>query len=235
MTWTAQQYLDAVADALDALGSSRWDKTFATGVVMKNALTGVFRQEWGRLLESTPAYRFQRLTVATDANGQIPLANLSTGAADAQKRFFRVIGRYLYAGVMRYELVSPQDHAYLLGQPTQSGSVMARMWWREDAALQTLPAQAGVSFSLPVAHLPTAFGALTAGTATVEWPDDYELIPVFMTAALLFSKGDAEVGGTADFAKIASALRDGMLSEVAKITSESPMIRAGDSPADWGS
>lgn len=227
MTWTQQQYIDAVKDALDAAGNSRF-----SALAINNAVTIAHRTEWRHILKAAPAYRLQVLTVATNASGQIPLTSLSTGDdVNGRKRFFQVLGKRLYVGNVPYEWANPVEHAYAIGQPTNYGTSF--MWWRADQVLQLLPVQAGLNVIVPVNHFPSAFGNLASNFA-IEFPEDYEPIVVNSAAALLFAKGDAEVQGTADFARIAAAMREFLLSEVSHISADSPNVRAGDSPSEWG-
>lgn len=227
MTWTRLEYETSIKALLDATGSNRWGST-----EMRDALTLAFRREWRGILKAYPTYRYGLRTATTDSSGRITVAALSSGSTDTAERFHQVVGQFLYVGTTRYTLETPQDLGGALANPTNwSGS---KVWWRQGVSIQLLPVENGLSVTIPVNHFPTAFRSLSADGTSVEWIDDYEMLPVYMGAAILASKGDGEIDATSDFAKIASELRSDLFAEIAEISSAPKWVRASDSPDEWG-
>lgn len=232
MSFTRAEFRSRVLEAADAVSSERWDTTPGTGIVDRH-LGVVHKKEWRRILNACPFYRVQSYTPTADTNGRILFTQLSdTTTPDARKDFYRVL-QVAFNNVALRE-VSPKD-AYLAGvgsgnpYPFQYG-----IWYRDDAGL-IVPGYSNVAATaIHVNHTPTRADLLSADTAIVEFPDDYEDILVYEGAARVLAKGAAETGAAAELKALAEEDRRDMLQDLARTQGGPWVLQFPDIAAEWG-
>ena len=222
MSYTRQQLDDLVKAQMDASGSYRFEST-----LLRATMDVVFTRGWHKILSANRYVRMAKRTVTTDAAGQITIQALDGGTGDTAERFYRVLaaaqGTILYAPAEFME--NP------LGTTLSTPSYTFE---RQGDVIQFLPVQEGTAMSVWVNHIPQKPSALSASTATVTWPTDYELIVVYETAARLMAKGAAEIDGTSMFQQLADDLWRDCLTDLARFTTDPITMGAADTAADWG-
>lgn len=212
MTWTRATYMTAARNAADATNAGRW-----TDDEVRSALGMAHTREWKRLLNANRYLRFAQRSATQDATGQISLAALDAGSGDTQQRLYRVID--VADGTRVYDEVQFAD----VPVATQlGGQATTYVWYRAGDNLQMLPPASGVSLTVTVNHTPTPIDQLSADSVAAEFPRDYELVVALEAGALLLEKGGAEADGAQVLAQRADAIRQDMLSDLAR-TSTSPL------------
>lgn len=222
MSYTRQQLDDLVKAQMDAGGSYRFENT-----LLRATMDAVFTRGWHKLLGANRYLRMAKRAVTTDANGQVTLASLDGGSGDTAERFYRVLA--VAQGTIRY---TPAE--FIENPLGTTLSTPSFTFERQGDAIQFLPVQAGAAMSVWVNHVPQKPSALSASTATVIWPTDYEMIVVYETAGRLMAKGAAETDGTSMFQQLADDLWRDCLTDLARFTTDPIMMGASDVPSDWG-
>lgn len=221
---TRGQLVADTREYMDAVGSSRW-----SDAIIKTVLTSVFDSEWSNILNAAPYYTFQQLTVATDANGQVPFASLSTGSGDTQKNFYRVLsvsdGNVLYTQTRFQDVPLATTTNYLPSYP--------RMYYVAGDALQALPVGSNTSLVIAVNYKPTSINDLSSDNASIDFPDNAHLILVWEAASQLLLKGGTEATAAANLRQLASADRQTLLDDIRRRTIMPTMMAYPDQKYDW--
>lgn len=219
---------DLIADTrqfMDAAGSTRWSDALITAV-----LNEVYDQEWSNLLNATPYYTFNSVSVTTDANGQIDTADLSTGSGDAEKNFYRILsmndGSQLY-GETAFRHVP-------MATTTNALYLRPRLFYRAGLdAIQVLPVESGKAMTVVVNYKPTALGDLEDGDSTITFPSAAHLLLCYEAAATLLLKGGAEPEAAAMLRGLAAESRRSLLDDIRRQTVQPTLMDYPDNLYEW--
>lgn len=223
MSMPRSAILTLTEELADAVGQPRW------GSVLKNQLLGeVHWREWRDLLNVDRHLRMASRTVTTDADGRFTQAALTSGSGDNTEAFYRVlsvnVGNYFY---------QPSSYEQYPLAPAQG--VQPQIWYEYGAQIQLMPAVVDQTATVVVNHLPQRADLLASDNSTVVFPDGYELILAYETAASMFTKGAAETSAAADFLSRAQVLRERMHQDIARRSVRPMRLGAQDDRFDWGS
>lgn len=216
----------------DAVSSPRWDTTATTGEV--DVHMGVIHQrEWRRLLNAAPFYRVARRTPAIDSSGRILISDLTSGAADAVERFYRVL--MLAVNNTPYKEITARD-GLLAGIQITTGSAMpgSNIWFRQGDYIMVPDAASTTATGVWVNHIPTAANALSGEGITVPFPEGYEDLLAYELAAIILSKGAAESDSAATMKAFAEDMRRDMLQDLARFSIAPQVMQFSDTAAEWG-
>lgn len=212
----------------DAENSDRWDVT--PGGEVDRRISTVFDREWKLILNANQFYNYQSVLVNTDpVTGRVPLASLTTGSGDTQKRFFRILA-----------LIGPTDNivyepAWFTDIPLgETFAANVRVWYLEGQNIFILPKQLNTQFDFRTNWIPTRPGDLATENALINFPGDYQDIIPLETAAWMLTKGGAETGAAAELRQFAQVLRDDMLQDVVRVSVDADQMRYPDSRFQWG-
>lgn len=219
---TLMTLIDEIADANN---SPRW------GTTLKRQMLGeVHWREWRDLLNVNKMLRVGSRTVTTDANGRVAKSDLNTGllAQDNVETFYRVLSVRL--GNFFYQPAKYDDY------PVSPTSVaLPQVWYEYGDGLQLIPAVEGNTATIVVNHLPQRADLLSSDSSTVVFPDGYEMVLAYETAASMFMKGAAETNLSMELSGKASQLRDLMHQDVSRLTIRPIRMGYADDRMDWGS
>lgn len=223
MTWRRDVLVERIrhaAAAEDATGD------WPADVVLDLAST-VHQQEWGHLLDASPRLRLARRVVTVTADGTVPLA-----AFDAPlERFERVM-------VLRLGTWTLQDLA-----TSWAGRLDGVRWERVGDAL-VVDAAPGATLSALVTHLPPLLRDLplpapgadgTQPEPEVPFPDGWEWVLAYETAAHLLDKGARESDAAMRLEQKAEIMRQRMLARLQRVSTTPMAVAAIDEATDWGS
>jgi hypothetical protein len=209
----------------DAYGSPRWDAT--PGGEVDRRLGMVHAREWKKILNAVANYQLSLLTPTTDGNGVIPFTLLTTGAGDATQNFYRVrkllVGNCTYSYVEGIEYLAPPGTA-----------LPAFIWYQQGASMVIPNALLTPVTGLWVNWYPCRFDLLSGDASIVILPPDYDDVFAYAGAAALASKGAADTGAAAELSAIADGMRQDLLSDIARISTDPATISYSDSARDWG-
>lgn len=216
----------------DAVSSSRWDSTTtgASGEVDQH-MGIVHAREWRRILNAAPYYRVAKRTPSTDSSGQIAISDLSSGSGDSAERFYRVL--LLSVNDVPMKEVQGAD-AFMSTLTTTGSSLSDGVWFRQGDYLIVPNAVSQTNCDVWVNHLPTRADNLANDASTVVFPDDYEDVLAYELAAILLSKGAAEVDAAAALKALAEDMRRDLLQDVARISGKPLVMAFPDSASEWG-
>ena len=223
--WSRTTYRDQTRAQADARSSERWsdqDINYALGLV--------HMREWKRLLNAAPYFRFATRTVTQDASGQIATSALDGGSGDTQERFYRVLDVAQQERV--YDEVSFRD---VPTATTATTTNVLRAWYRIGSTIQCLPVESGASMTVWVNHTPTPMDRLSSDSAFAEFPRDYELLIAYETAAWLLVKAGSETDSADKLQQMAEQIRQDLLADVARGSTNPLQMRYPDRRQDWGS
>ena len=221
---TRGQLVADTREYMDAVGSSRW-----SDAIIKTVLNSVFDAEWSNILNAAPYYTFQQITTTTDANGQIPFADLNTGSGDSQKNFYRVLsvsdGNVLYTQTRFQDVPLATTTNYLPSYP--------RLYYIAGEAIQALPVSTGTSLIVAVNYKPTSINDMSSDNASVDFPENAHLILVWEAASQLLLKGGTEATAAANLRQLASSDRQTLLDDIRRRTIMPTMMAYPDQKYDW--
>lgn len=222
MSMTRSTLVTLVNEMADANGSPRWGTTLTLQL-----LGEAHWREWKDLLNANRMLRVQTCTATTDADGRIAKSALNSGSGDSATYHYRILslsqGNWFYQPA-RYEdyPISPTD----LAQPY--------VWYEYGDQIQVIPSAQGNTVTAVVNHIPQRADLLASDASTVIFPDGYELILAYETAASMFTKGAAETQLAAELLGRAQALRDRLHQDV-RITTRPIRVGYTDDKFEWGS
>lgn len=222
MSMTRGQLLTLIDQMADTEGSPRW------GTLLKNQLLGeVHWREWRDLLNVNKMLRVAKRTVTTDANGQFLKSALNSGSGDSTETFYRI--QTLYQGNLFYQPAKYEDYPI-----SPSDVALPQVWYEFGDAIQLIPAAEGNAVTVTVNHLPQRSDLLVSDSSTVVFPDGYELILAYETAASMFMKGAAESNLTAEMRQNAMLLRERMHQDLSRLAVRPLRMGYQDDKYDWG-
>jgi hypothetical protein len=212
-----------VDEMADASGQPRW------GTTLKRQLLGtVHWREWRSLLNANRVLRFAERTVTLDSDGRFNKTDLNTGSGDTLETYYRI--QTLRRGNIFYQ---PSEYKEF---PISPGDVtFPNVWYERGSQIQVIPNDSSLSEAIVgVNHLPARADLLASDSSTVVFPEGYDLLLAYETAAMMFTKGGAETAAAADMRQMARVLREEMHQD--QRISVLPMrMGAMDDPNDWGS
>lgn len=214
--------LTLAEEMADAVDSPRW------GTTLKRQLLGeVHWREWRDLLNVNQMLRFGSRTVTTDADGRFLKTALNSGSGDSLETCYRILT--VNQGNLFYQPSSYREY------PISPGNVsLPQVWYELGTQIQLIPAASGNSVTVGVNHLPQRADLLVDDTSTVTFPDGYDLVLAYETAASMLMKGAAESDLAAELRQAAQALRERMQQDVARLAVRPLRLAAADDRFDWG-
>jgi hypothetical protein len=231
VSYTRAQLRTQIQRLGDFSGSARWDAT--AGGEIDQMAGYVFGREWGRLLNANRHYRTNKVQPISDANGRIPVSAFSTGTGDSAKNFYRILT--FVRNNYQYKMGTVEEWA--LGEGT---GVAPRVYVYEGQTVLFLPKETNFDFSTDpkgsfiwVNWRPARVDQLSGDGVSVDFPDGYEQLLALETAAMLLTKGGAEVDTTAQFRVLAEQMRADMLQDVARSTAKAQRFQFEDTAAMW--
>lgn len=217
-----------VLQAADAVGTTRWDTT-ANGEVDQH-IGIVMDKEWKRILNANAFYRVSRLAPVSDSDGYYALADFSSGTGDSTQRLYRIIAITIDNVV--YE--QTQLSRYVLA-PTTTVATPMYLWYIEGTKIAALPKQTLKEASVVVNWIPPRQDQLSGDSVTVDFPNGYENVLVWASAAQLLNKGGAESDAASILAAQAEELREDMLQDLARQSIKPITMQFNDMNYDWAS
>lgn len=209
----------------DATSSARW--TDATITILLNS---TFKREWSRILQANRNYRVGTRTVTLNSSGQFAFSALESGSGDSLEKFYKIIG--VHNGDAIYAPAELRDN--LLTATMGTGMATGyRTFWRVGDYVQCHPWSSGESITVVVNHLPPLPGNLSTDDTAVTFPDGYEAVLIYETAAHMLMKGGAETDASADLKAIAEEVRSDMLADIARVTTDPTTMRYADERTSW--
>lgn len=222
MSMARSTLLTLVDEMADANGSPRW------GTTLKLQLLGeVHWREWKTLLNVARHLRMAERTLTTDGAGRFQKSALTAGSGDATETWYRILS--LQQGNFFYQ---PTEYEQYPKSP--STVALPQVWYEYGDQIQLIPAATGVPVTVVVNHLPQRADLLSSDTATVVFPDGYDLILAYETAASMFMKGAAESQLAGELRAAAAVLRDQMRQDVGRLSVRPLRMKAMDDRWDWG-
>ena len=223
MTMPRGTLMTLVDEVADVVGSPRW------GATLKRQLLGeVHWREWRDLLNVNRHLRLAKRTATTDANGTIANSDLDSGGGDSKEVFYRVLT--VYQGNLFYQPSTYEDY------PISPTSVnLPQVWYEFGNTIQLIPAAQGNTVTVTVNHLPQRADLLASDASDVVFPDGYDLLLAYETAASLFMKGGAETSTAAEMRTMATVLRERLHQDLARLTVRPTRMSSQDDRFDWGS
>lgn len=231
MSYTKATLRTAVLDKASALVGSTpspfFSATPSTGDVDRT-IGMVFDREWRRLLNSNQYFRMQKVTVSTDAvTGRIAKTNLNTGSSDTLKRMYRIIT--MVKSNIPYQQVEYKDMPL-----AETLGAFPYTWYEEGTNILPLPKELSASFDIMVNYLPQRPDKLSGEGITVDFPEEWEELIVFESAAWLLAKGGNETKAAAELRAAAEDIRSDMLEDMARLSTSPDRMRFPDHPFTWG-
>ena len=227
---TQAQLLAATRDQMNAAGSTQWsDATLLSWLGLASW------QEWANILNASNVYYSQSVTVTQDANGQFAISALTTGTADTQKNFYRILSVAQPQGGNQPQLFYRQTRYqdYPNPQPNQ-GTYLSGLWYRLGTQIQVMPVASGQTMSVQVNYRPPRVDQLSTASVVVDFPDGYEMLLVHDAAMLALQKGGSEAQAAAVLRAQGDQIRSMMLMDLARQGTWPIVATSFDSPFDWG-
>lgn len=208
--WTRLQLVEATRDLLDATGSSRWKD-----IEVLRALGAVHRQLWGRLLTLSPQYQVETVRL-TATGGIFPRSALCLGLNDDRRRCYRIHTICDTAGRPYLEVKPTDVRPFLSGMPTGIGTGdLNRQWWDMGASLRLLPQQT-TDIDVTFSWIPVLVHELASNASLVTWPHGYEMVLAYHAAAMLATKGGAELEAATSYRALGLDLLRDLLADVSR-------------------
>lgn len=207
--------------------SARWNTTAGAAGEVDPILGFIHAREWKRILNALPYYRMSERSLTSDATtGRYSIADLST----ADEKFYRLLA-FAVDDLVYY----PDDFRRNVPTPSAINANTNRfVVYRMGNVLATMPVQYSKAATAWVNITPMRVEDLADDTTTVTFPDDYEYILVYESAAHLMAKGGAELEAAQMYRGLAEEMRRDMLQDLARF-SIAPLQFGGmtDSAYDW--
>lgn len=224
MSITRSALEDLTLDFAEGTGSDRW-----ADATVRRVLTEVHQQEWSRILNAAPKYRFGQRSVTTDSDGIVSLDDLNSGSDDTLERWYRILA--VTDGDVAYEQVEFEE--YPTATTSGYGPSSPRAYYLVGNNMQVLPNTSGRTLTVTVNHRPQLVSSLQASDSIVEFPDGHEMIMAYSAAGLLMMKGATESGPATRLIALANREREKLLDDIARRTINPRVMAYPDSPSDW--
>lgn len=224
MTTRAQFRID-VQNIADAYNSPRWD--FSPGGEVDRRLGMVHAREWKKILGAAPYYQVAQYTPTTDGNGNILLSQLTAGSGDTLQQLYRVLS--VWFNNTRYEYVEARNWMQSVIVPVNNW-----IWYRNGNQITVPYVPNTIAQGVFCNWYPQRFDQLATDNSVVSLPIDYDDVFNYEGAAALFMKGSAESASAAELRAYADSMRQDLLADLARISTDPATIQYGDSPLEWG-
>lgn len=225
MSITKSALRTRVTQLADAVNAPRWDVT-PNGEVDQH-IGVVMDREWKRILNANAYYRVARLTPTSDTTGYYAVSDLTTGAGDSQQRLYRVIA--FSVNNIIYE--EGRLDQYML---PSSGQVQPQyLWYFEGTKIMALPVTLSQVATVIVNWIPPRQENLAGESSTIDFPDGYENVIAWSAAAMLLNKGAVEAGAAQVLEFQAEALRQDMLQDIMRRSTNPIRMRYADDRSEW--
>ncbi|MGP1666027.1 MAG: hypothetical protein ACTS5I_08995, partial [Rhodanobacter sp.] len=89
--------------------------------------------------------------------------------------------------------------------------------------------------SVWVSHTPPLPSALSADSVELDFPEGYEHVVAYETAAMMLAKGGLQSDESNFLRNLAYDLRREMMSDLARVSIDPTVMRYSDTRAEWGS
>lgn len=220
------EFITAVLGYMDAEGSTRWSPDLITqigGMISNN--------EWSGIINQNRFYRFNQLSVTTDANGAIPISSLTTGSGDTTRYFYRML-----TGPTDGNILWTETDFSIVPLATLAGNQSPNQYqyYLAGDVFQLLPVQVGQVMTCFVNWVPPSISQLASPASTIDFVTNYEYLLVWMTAATLLMKGGAESQAASDLMTMSVGARENMLGDIGRRTTRPTFALFPDSSAAWG-
>lgn len=229
MSYTVQQLIDLTRENMNAVDSTQWSDT-----ILKTWVGVAHWREWANLLNANRFYRMQQVTLAQDANGQMPFASLNAGSGDTTKYWYRVITVSQPGSPSSQVQFYYQQASYDQFPNPQPNTSLPYVWYRFGDQLQVLPVASGQGMTITTNWRPTRADRLLSLSSVVDFPDGYEELIGWSAAWLALTKGGSEVQAAGDINAVAETLRTTMLEDLGRESTWPIIARAFDDASDWG-
>lgn len=230
MAVTRAQLRTRIVEKADATNSNRWDTTGGGEVDQMAAL--VADREWRRILNANQFYQMARRQPTSDSDGYYLASDLASGSGDTLQRLYRVLK------VMIDQIVyeEGQFDMYVGGMINTLTPGPYYLWYWEDATkIAALPVQAShQATGIWVNWIPQKIDQLSADSIAIGFPDGYEDIVAWETAAMMLMKGGTEAPAAAALKILAEEMRQDMLQDLARLSTKSKRMQYNDTFQDWG-
>lgn len=227
MSITKLQLRTRVLKLLDAESTSRWEIT-ENGEV--DRIIGAAQdREWHRILSASPYYLIKRKSITIYSTGTSLFSDLVDGGADTIIRPFRIQSLSVDGTV--YEEVNPED--FILPAGGTSAPNPMYIWYLEGDTIRMFPIQITSSPLVVYNYLPVRQENLANSSSVVLFPEGYEDILTYASAARLLTKGGAETEAARYFSLQAEELRQEMLQDIARRTMKPTGFKYNDDRSDW--
>lgn len=221
---TRAQLVALAREYMDAVGSSRWSDD-----TIKATLNSAFDEEWSNILNAAPYFRFQEVTLTTNASGQLAYAALSTGGGDSQRNWYRIIS--LTDGNVSYRQT---DFASMpLATKANVQGTLVRAYYLTGDVVQVLPPAQGTTIYVAVNYKPTALSDLLSDASVIDFPANNESLIAANAVSKLLLKGGAEVGAANNWRTVANEDRATLLDDIRRRTINPTRMAYPDSASDW--
>lgn len=185
-------------------------------------------REWKRILNANPYYRIGRRSVTSDSSGYYTLTDLNSGSGDSAEYWYRVIAVSVNSTV--YEETRLDQYMF----PSVSTPQPQYLWYFEGTKIMALPLTATQAATIVVNWYPPRQELLSGDASTIDFPSGYENIISYSAGAMLLMKGAAEAGAAAALELQAEELRQDMLQDIMRRSTNPVRPRYADSVSDWG-
>lgn len=213
----------AVLNAADAYGSPRWNADVGGEVDFWIGQT--MDQEWRRILDASPFYRTNRVTITSNSSGYYQVSDLTVTNQRLNKVIALTIDNIVYE--------ETKANKYVLAN-TYNTAVPQYLWWFEGDQIMALPKQTTKAALVLVNTIPERFPNISNESDAVVWPDGYEQVLVWAAAAMLLNKGGVESGPGMSLDMKAEAIRADMLGDLKRRTLHAGLMLYNDSAMEWG-
>jgi hypothetical protein len=167
--------------------------------------------------------------VTTDANGQIDLDDLNGSSGDTLERWHRIL--HVTDGTMSFP--ETEFAKVPLATTGNHSGAMGKSYYLRGNSLQVLPVASSLALTVSVNHMPQGIADLTAGSVSVEFPENSHSILAKEAASQLLMKGGAEMSAAEAWSKSAEKSRAAMLDQIRRRTMNPTMIGYPDHQLDW--
>lgn len=214
---------------MNAVGSNQW-----SDAELQTWLGLASWQEWANLLNMNNQYYMQAITVTQDSNGQFNVSDLTTGSGDTAKYFYRVLTIAQPSTPIGQIQFFYKEVRYKLFPNPQPNTSLPYVWYRYGSKLQILPVSSGQQMTVTVNYRPPRVDQLSADNITVDFPDGYESLLAWRATELALNKGGSENPAAMIARQMAADIREPMLDDLGRQSTNPIVADAFDSPDDWG-
>lgn len=226
MSMTKAELRTRTLQMADAVDATRWDATPNGEVDLHIGHT--MDREWRRILNASPYYNLDRLTITSDTDGYYALSDLSTGSGDTAHRLYRVIA-FARDSIVFEEVRVDQ---YLM--PSLSAPQPQYIWYFEAQKIRALPIIASHVALVAINWIPTRQEQLDGEDSVITFPDGYEDVIAWSAASRLLNKSASEAARAQVLEFQAEALRQDMLQDLERRSLAPIKMRYTDSTWDYG-